>query len=126
MLLGLLFFIPGGLVGLLSLFSCTPLWPASWVPIVDKGRSSKSAEVQRVWEVYDERLQFMSLDALLLDESLVWMMSMAWAVWSRAAEAALADALSVQWWSSSLLRAWFLVRGGALFRSCSAWWSSGS
>ena len=39
---------------------CTPLWPASWLPIVDKSRGSKSAEVQRVWEVYDERLQFMS------------------------------------------------------------------
>ena len=36
----------------------TPLWPASWLPVVDKGRGSKSVEVQRVWEVYDERLQF--------------------------------------------------------------------
>ena len=34
----------------------TPLWPASWLPAVDKSRSSKSVEVQRVWEVY-ERLQ---------------------------------------------------------------------
>ena len=50
---------------------CTPLWPASWLPVVDKPRGSKSAEVQRVWEVYDERLQFMShRDASLLDESL--------------------------------------------------------
>ena len=49
----------------------TPLWPASWLPAVDKSRSSKSVEVQRVWEVYDERLQFMSRrDALLLDASL--------------------------------------------------------
>ena len=73
---------------------CTPLWPASWLPIVDKTRGSKSAEVQRVWEVYDERLQFMSRrDALLLDESLgLDDVSMAWTVWSRAAEAALADA----------------------------------
>ena len=73
---------------------CTPLWPASWLPIVDKSRGSKSAEVQRVWEVYDERLQFMSRrDALLLDESLgLDDVSMAWTVWSRAAEAALADA----------------------------------
>ena len=38
----------------------TPIWRASWLPAVDKGRSSKSVEVQRVWEVYDERLQFMS------------------------------------------------------------------
>ena len=39
--------------------SRTPLWPASWLPAVDKGvRGSKSVDVQRVWEVYDERLQF--------------------------------------------------------------------
>ena len=78
---------------------CTPLWPASWLPIVDKTRGSKSAEVQRVWEIYDERLQFMSRqDASLLDESLDRNdVSLAWSVWSRAAESALADALrSVQ------------------------------
>ena len=28
----------------------TPLWPASWLPAVDKGRGSKSVEVRRVWE----------------------------------------------------------------------------
>ena len=38
----------------------SPLWPASWLPAIDKSRGSKSVEVQRVWEVYDERLQFMS------------------------------------------------------------------
>ena len=38
----------------------TPLWPASWLPSVDKGWGSKLVEVQRVWEVHDERLQFMS------------------------------------------------------------------
>ena len=48
----------------------TPLCPASWLPAVDKGRGSKSVEVQRVWEVYDERVQFMSRqDAMQLDES---------------------------------------------------------
>ena len=72
----------------------TSLWPASWLPAIDKSRSSKSVEVQRVWEVYDERLQFLSRhDALLLDESLdAGDVSRAWLVWSRAAEAALADA----------------------------------
>ena len=72
----------------------TPLWPASWLPAVDKSRGSKSVEVQRVWEVYDERLQFMSCqDALLLDASLAsGDVSQAWAVWSSAVEAALADA----------------------------------
>ena len=37
---------------------CTPLWPASWLPPLDKSRGSKSVEVQRVWEVYDDRLRF--------------------------------------------------------------------
>ena len=61
----------GGPVELLSLCSVLPVWPASWLLVVDKGRGSKSVEVQRVWEVYDERLQFMSRqDALLLDEAL--------------------------------------------------------
>ena len=73
---------------------CTPLWPASWLPVVDKTRGSESVEVRRVWEVYDERLQFLSRrDASLLDESLDRDdVSLAWAVWSRAAESALADA----------------------------------
>ena len=96
---------------------CTPLWPASWLPIVDKTRGSKSAEVQRVWEIYDERLQFMSRrDALLLDESLeLDDVSMAWSVWSRAAEAALADAHQ---FSGGPLpcRGLVLGRGAALFR----------
>ena len=72
----------------------TPLWPASWLPAIDKGRSSKSVDVQGVWEVYDERLQFMSQqDALRLDESLnTGDVSRAWLVWSSAAEAALVDA----------------------------------
>ena len=72
---------------------CTSLWPASWLPAVDKTRGSKSVEVQRVWETYDERLQLMSRqDASLLDESLgLDDVSLAWTVWSRA-EPALADA----------------------------------
>ena len=72
----------------------TPLWPASWLPAVDKSRGSKSVEVQRVWEVYDERLQFMSCqDALMLDASLAsGDVSQAWAVWSSSVETALADA----------------------------------
>ena len=61
---------------------------------VDKSRGSKSVEVQRVWEVYDERLQKMSCqDAFHLDESLAsGDVSRAWLVWSGAAEVALADA----------------------------------
>ena len=59
-----------------------------------KSRRSKAAEVQWVWEVYDERLQFMSLqDAQRLSESLgADDVSHAWLVSSGAAEAALADA----------------------------------
>ena len=74
------------------------------LPAVDKGRGSKSVEVQRVWEVYVERVQFMSRwDASQLDESLgAGDVSRAWLVWSRAAETALADAYSpVQWGSYS-------------------------
>ena len=65
----------------------TSLWPASWLPVLDKGRGSKSVEVQRVWEIYDDRLQFMSRqDALLLDGSLDESLD------AGAAETALADA----------------------------------
>ena len=72
----------------------TLLWPASWLTAVDKSRGSKSVEVQRVWEIYDDRLQFMSrADATLLDESVNnGDVSFAWLVWSGAAENALADA----------------------------------
>ena len=49
----------------------TPLWPASWLPGVEKGSGSCSVEVRRVWEVSDERLQFVSRqDATWLDASL--------------------------------------------------------
>ena len=40
----------------------TPLWPASWVPSVDRSRSSKSAEVRRIWDIYDERLRWVGAD----------------------------------------------------------------
>ena len=51
-------------------------------------------EVQRVWEIYDDHLQFISQrDAFLLNESLeAGDVSQAWLVWSRAAESALVDA----------------------------------
>ena len=67
----------------------TPFCPASWLPAVDKSWGSKPVEVQRVWEIYDDRL----LDALRLDESPgVGDVSRVWLVWSAAAETALADA----------------------------------
>ena len=34
----------------------TPLWPVSWLPALVKSRGSQSAEVQRDWEIYDDRL----------------------------------------------------------------------
>ena len=95
----------------------TPLWPASWLPAVDKSRGSKSVEVRRVWEIYDERLQFMSRqDALLLDASLAsGDVSQAWAVWSGAVESALVDAYR---FSGGPLpsRGFVLGRGRASFR----------
>ena len=95
----------------------TPLWPASWLPVIDKSRGSKSVEVQRVWENYDEGLQFMSCqDASLLDASLdADDFSLAWLVWSRAAETALADACR---FSGGSLPSMGLVlgRGSALLR----------
>ena len=87
------------------------------MPVVDKTRGSKSAEVQRVWEVYDERLQFMSRrEATSFDESLGRDdVSLAWTAWSRAAEAALADAFR---FSGGPLppRGLILGRGAALLR----------
>ena len=59
------------------------------MPAADKSRRSKSVEVQRVWEICDDRLQFMSRqDALFMSESL----DIGDVSWSRAAETALADA----------------------------------
>ena len=43
---GLFLTVAGGLVRLLSL--CDALWPASWLPAIDKSRGSKSVEVHRV------------------------------------------------------------------------------
>ena len=88
----------GGLVGLLNRFSvhhfCLLPGCLLWI----KRRGSKSAELQRAWEIYDDRLQLLArLDALSLDESLgAGDVSRAWLVWSSAwssaAETALADA----------------------------------
>ena len=90
---------------------CTPLWPASWLLALDKSRRSKSIEVQKVWDVYDERLRFMSgEDALCLDDALHGDVSGAWMVWSSAAGKALADAFQFAG-GLSLLKVWFL--GGA-------------
>ena len=71
----------------------------------------------RFWEVYGERLRFIShLDASLLDESLDRDdVSLAWSVWSQAAESALADAFR---FSGGLVpfRSLILGRGAASLR----------
>ena len=75
-----------------------------------------SSEVQRVWDVYDDRLQFMSRqDALPLDESLIaGDVSQAWLVWS-GAETALADAYRFSG-GPAPNRGLILGRGKARFR----------
>ena len=103
----------------------TPLWPASWLPVLDKSRGSKAAEVQRVWDVYDDRLQFMSRgDALKLDDSLARRdVSLAWMIiWSSAVEAALADAYR---FAGGPVPDSGLVLGRGVFSVsyCEAWWS---
>ena len=72
----------------------TPLWPAAWLSAVDKSRSSKSVELQRVWEMYDDPLQFMAVpEALWRDDASRWEdVSDAWIVWSAETMTALADA----------------------------------
>ena len=80
--------------GFLSLFSVRLCGRPSWLPVLDKSRGSKAAEVQRDWDVYDDRLQFMSWDdAQNLYDSLASRdVSLAWLIWSSTFEAALADA----------------------------------
>ena len=95
----------------------SPLWPAFWLPAIDKSRGSKSVEVRRVWELYDDRLQYMSQrDAFLLNESLdVGDVSQAWLVWSHAAESALVDAYSFSG-GPRPCHGFVLGRGAARFR----------
>ena len=75
-------------------FRYTPLWPACWIQVVDRSRNSRSAEVQRVWEVYDEHLSRIPIeDLLLLDDALLsGDVSRAWLAWSSASENALVRA----------------------------------
>ena len=83
-----------GLSGHPSLYCVPPFGPPLGCLLLIRAGRSKSVEVLRVWEVYDQRLQYMSLqDARCLSESLdADDVSSAWLVWSRAGETALADA----------------------------------
>ena len=67
------------------------VWPAAWVSAVNKSRGSKSSEVRRIWEVYDECLQVVQpgfregvRSALSSGD-----VSLAWSVWSYSAEVSL-------------------------------------
>ena len=80
-----------------QLVTCTHLWLAAWLSAVDKSRGSKSVEVQRVWEIYGARLQFVPVpDGIRLDDALGREdVSSALVVWSGAAESALAEAFCI-------------------------------
>ena len=92
--------------------------PAARLPAVDKSRCSKSVEVQRVWEIHDDRLCFMTqADATRLASALRGRdVSSAWVVWSSAAESALANAYC---FARGPVPDWELVlgRGVARFRA---------
>ena len=64
------------------------LWPAAWVACSDKFRSSKSVEVRRIWEVYDESLSLVhpAFWEGIRSSLLAGDVSSAWSVWSFSAE----------------------------------------
>ena len=69
------------------------LWPAAWVPCADKSRSSKSVEVRRIWEVYDESLSLVHPAFWEgIRSSLLARDSSAWSIWSFSAEVSLVRA----------------------------------
>ena len=70
------------------------IWPAALVSAKDKTRSSKSAEVRRIWEVYDECLQVVHPG-----------------FWEEIRTALLAGDVSLAW------NAWFFSKEVSLFRS---------
>ena len=70
------------------------LWPAAWVSCVDKSRGSKSVEVRRIWEVYDESLSFIppAFWRSIRSSLLAGDVSYAWRIWSFFAEVSLVRA----------------------------------
>ena len=76
----------------------SPLWPASWVSVVDKTRTSRSAEVRDIWEIYDKCLEFLPIgSAVAIDDALAGRdVHLAWTVWSTAAENAQACAFGME------------------------------
>ena len=96
------------------------LWPAARVSCVVKSRSSKSVEVRRIWEVYDESLSFIppAFWQGIRSSLLAGDVSSAWRIWSFFAEVSLVRAFVVSGGpvSGSGFR---LGRGAASFRSVS-------
>ena len=98
LLLGLGLLRKGGLPRSPSLLdSPSSLWPASWLSAVDISRDSKSAEVRRVWEIFDESLQLIDAeDVFRLNDALqggdVSQARLVWYHAAEVAEAALVDA----------------------------------
>ena len=72
----------------------TPVWPALWLPALDKSKTSPNKEVQEVWKVNDERLKVIDMDTVRSLEGSLGASdpSAAWMTWSNAVERALADA----------------------------------
>ena len=86
-------------MGRWSAGACLPtrfsvLWSAAWVACSDKSRSSKSVEVRRIWEVYDESL--LSVHSAFWEgvrsSLLAGYVSSAWSIWSFSAEVSLVGA----------------------------------
>ena len=77
-----------------QLVQFTALWPASWVSALDKFRVSKSSEVEEIWRICDDQLQFVqACDAATIGWALeVGDVHGAWEAWSAAAERALTSA----------------------------------
>ena len=96
------------------------LWPAAWVSYVDKSRSSKSVEVRRIWEAYDEALSYIppAFWQGIRSSLLVGDVSSAWRIWSFFAEVSLVRAFVVSGGpvSGSSFR---LGRGAAGFKTVS-------
>ena len=72
----------------------SPLWPACWLQCPDRSRSSKSQEVQNIWDVYIREVGFVPFAVreqlfLLCNSPDV---DSSWLLWSREAEANLARA----------------------------------
>ena len=91
--------------------ACSAYSSLALVASYGKSRGSKSVEVQRVWEICHDRLQFMSRQGALLAGDVC----QAWLVWSGAAETALDDAYRFSG-GPAPSRGLVLGRGRACFR----------